>query len=160
MFRQEHHSGLVVFSILLHEVFHGFNQQPLSFNVARILNAFLAFTPAGVGKNWNGKNFGHCAHLSRLLASMPDQHRLLQSSRQIIESKQQITHAAPLSHRLLRLHNFGSGSGFQAKNIIRDFAVHPDVGVMRETIIPARFKKLLLDGDVSLWIHPQQNVAE
>ena len=157
MFREEHDRRFVLFRILLHEIFHCLNQQPLPFNVARVLDAFLAFAPAGIGKNWNGKNFGHWAHL---LASMPHQHRLLKSSRQMVESKQQITHAGAIRRRLLRLHNFCPGGNFQAKEIVSDFAVDLDVGVMRKTIIAARLKELLLDGNISFWIHPQQNVAE
>lgn len=91
---------------------------------------------------------------------MPDEHRLLQSSRQIVESKPQITHSLHPAAGLLRLHNFGPGGGFQVENIVRYFAIDLDVRVMRKTVIPARLKKLLLDGNISLRIHPQQNMAE
>jgi hypothetical protein len=64
VFRKEPHCRFVGFRILLHEIFHGFEQQTLPFDVSRVLRPLLAFATAGIGKNGDGENFCHCKYLT------------------------------------------------------------------------------------------------
>lgn len=87
MLREKHDRGFVFVRVLLNQIFHGFEQQSLTLNVPRVLNALFAFAAAGIGKNRNRENFCHYTHLTGLLCSMPLAQRLLQSSREIFTSK-------------------------------------------------------------------------
>ncbi len=59
MLGQQIYRILILCAVLLHQISHGLDNQPLAFDVPRIRGTRFSSTTGWIRNNWDGKDSGH-----------------------------------------------------------------------------------------------------